>query len=194
MDNTTHTATTLRQQAAAKREQAAESFERCDTDGFLSQWASDITARKLDAQADIAENGGKAYFARYILLDAETGETVDAKLIETRFGTAWLIPGVQGKGRFVNAHPKREATMVAKGYREAIEVFEAEARADIAGSGTGLSGAASCHVVTRPADRTVRFDMSLGPVDREAAEAHFAQADCTGSGRLFPKWVAVRFI
>jgi len=48
----------LREQAALYRERVEESSQRSDTDGFVSQWASGITARKLDEKVRILENGG----------------------------------------------------------------------------------------------------------------------------------------
>lgn len=51
--------------AAAKRAEAvlhlreeAESFERCDTDGFLSQWASGVSATVREAEARLIEQDG----------------------------------------------------------------------------------------------------------------------------------------
>lgn len=51
--------------AAAKRaegrrssQEAYASFERCDTDGFMSQWASGVTATVREAEAVLIENGG----------------------------------------------------------------------------------------------------------------------------------------
>lgn len=197
MDNTRNTSKTAddyRADAARMRDEARESFERCDTDGFLSQWSSNISASKAELQAHIIENGGKAWFARYRLVHADTGEVVaDAKYLpNATYGPCWLIPSVEGKGRFVNAHPKREATMVRKGYREVIEVFEAEATAVIKAEGRGLSGAASARVATVPADSKVKFDLSIGCTDRDGAAGHFEQM--FGSERLFSEWVEVRFI
>src|SRR5690606_26317917 len=48
----------LREMARGRDREAADSFDRCDTDGALSQWASGINAQKYRLQADIAENGG----------------------------------------------------------------------------------------------------------------------------------------
>ena len=46
----------LRQQAKEAHQRSIDPFERCDTDGFLSQWASDCSARLLLEEADLAEN------------------------------------------------------------------------------------------------------------------------------------------
>lgn len=135
----------LRNEANVMDAAAEESFQRCDTDGFLSQWALGLGAQERRAQAAILEAGGVSEFAALFDLD---GNRVPAKLIDGRFGLCWAICDEAGKftGEFVNAFPKREATMARKGYREGREM--APARARIVGSGTGLSGAASCHVMT----------------------------------------------
>lgn len=48
---------TLLAAAAANRREAVESFDRCDTDGFLSQWASNCTANDRESEARLADNG-----------------------------------------------------------------------------------------------------------------------------------------
>ncbi|UMO76152.1 hypothetical protein SEA_AMOK_29 [Gordonia phage Amok] len=53
-----HTADEYRAMAQRNREQSAESFDRCDTDGFLSQWAHDSLAHTYRTLADWAEEGG----------------------------------------------------------------------------------------------------------------------------------------
>lgn len=140
---TAKTAEEWRAEANAHERQAEESFERCDTDGFLSQWASKMTAQLDRARADIAERGGTWIFPVLLTLD---GERVPAKLINGRYGKCWALLDGEGEftGEFVGAFPKRESTLERKGYREGDEEAPADAR--IAGSGTGLSGAASCHV------------------------------------------------
>lgn len=136
------TAADLRARAAASRQEARDSFERCDTDGFLSQWASGINARLYEQQALIAEAGGTALFAKWVLTDA-AGETVDARVVETRYGTKWRIDATDEWIKYGSAR-----AAFRRGY-EVTEVFErAEAAACIAANGTGLSGAASAYVRT----------------------------------------------
>lgn len=135
----------LRAEAAQMDAKAEESFQRCDTDGFLSQWALGIGAQKNRLQAGIEEAGGVSEFAA--LFDVETGERVAAKLIDGRFGLCWALCDEAGEfiGEFVKAFPKRETTMAKKGFREGHEM--APARAVIRGSGTGLSGNAWACIV-----------------------------------------------
>lgn len=143
--STIKTADQLRAEAARNEADARESFERCDTDGFVSQWASGLTASEKRAKADILDAGGVAWFPA--LVDAETGEWVPSKLIDGKYGTCWAILGPDGRftGEFVTAFPKREATMLRKGYRETRGSWPASARLE--GSGRGLAGAASVRVV-----------------------------------------------
>lgn len=82
------TAEELRAQAAACSRASQESFDRCDTDGFLSQWASDITASKLLTQAQLVEQGGIDHFTT--LVDQE-GNLVPVKKINTRYGLSYAV-------------------------------------------------------------------------------------------------------
>lgn len=117
------TAADWREQAAAARKRSADSFDRSDTDGFLSQWASEITARKHDACASLAEQGGRAEFPA--LLDMG-GKPVRAKLIQTKFGSAFMLldEDDQATGEFVNLSKARKAdkrneAYAKKGYQMA---------------------------------------------------------------------------
>jgi hypothetical protein len=137
-------------------QEAIDSFERCDTDGFLSQWASGICSREASLWADILRNGGKAEFPALFNL---AGERVRAKLFAGKFGTCWMFCDANDKptGKFITAFPAREATMRKKGYVEGVEMVFAGAR--IAGSGRGLSGTAWAEKYRRdngyPADAKV---------------------------------------
>jgi hypothetical protein len=68
-----------RDEAAKLDQRAQESFERCDTDGFLSQWASQESARKCRIQADIIEKGGVECF---------TGLYEGDRRVKARFGSS----------------------------------------------------------------------------------------------------------
>jgi hypothetical protein len=78
----------LREQAKQARQDSLDSFERCDTDGFLSQWASDCSARLLSAEADLAEYD---YIWRFTTLGDAEGNLIPNKKIETKFGYAYAI-------------------------------------------------------------------------------------------------------
>lgn len=96
----TMTAEELRNKAAIHAENARESFERCDTDGFLSQWASGLNRNLCETQAEIVENGGRSEF--WGLFDLQ-GNRIAAKLIDGRYGLCWALCDANRKftGRFI---------------------------------------------------------------------------------------------
>lgn len=136
-DTVKHTPEEYRADAADARERAAESFERCDTDGFMSQWAAGQTAGLADAKARLAEQGWKSEFPALFDLD---GRLVPAKLIDTQFGESWaLIDPENPKGRFLGfVNPSkarkastRHANLEKKGYR--VGTVRAAADAELRG-------------------------------------------------------------
>lgn len=79
----------LRAAASAQYAQREDSFDRCDTDGFLTQAASGAKAEQYRRQADINEHGGFDVFVG--LYEAETGRRVIARGKSTRYGVSWLL-------------------------------------------------------------------------------------------------------
>lgn len=153
----------LVEKARECEQRSRDSFDRCDTDGFLSQWASDITARKYRAQADIEERGGCAWFPALYDLD---GRRVKARLLRIAnqfagYGTrlVWVFDDSSHKP--VTAHPKRVTTMARKGFAEGSELAPAEAY--VGGEGTGLAGATSAYVATRRTDGGYPADAIAAP-------------------------------
>ena len=140
----------LRERAAEADQRAADSWERSDTDGFLSQWAHGITADRDREQAALLERGG---LVRALALFTTDGEWVPARRIETRFGQRWMVrmPYANSEPVFLTVHPKRRDTLAKKGYVEGYVMRPGEAQ--IVGSGTGLSGAANARVALVPTDR-----------------------------------------
>lgn len=93
----------LRAEAAANYAEREASFERSDTDGFLSQWASGVNASLRLAQAEILESGGTASFPGLFL---PTGERVKARIIDTKYGRCWAVLTENGTfARFVALAP-----------------------------------------------------------------------------------------
>lgn len=136
----------LRIEANQADKEAQDSFTRCDTDGFLSQWASGLTAELKRREAEIIDNGGWYEFSALFDL---SGNRVRAKLVkQSVYGAHWLKEYAwmffdnndKPTGKFVKAFPKRDSTMVNKGYREGHEL--ADAQAFMNGEGHGLSGTA----------------------------------------------------
>jgi hypothetical protein len=132
----TMTGDQLRAQANERDRAAEESFQRCDTDGFLSQWAAGLTAQELRMKAQVADAGGMWTFARTMLVTLD-GEATDAREVKTRFGYRWRLDSTD---QWLPVNPARESTLAKHGYRE-VEVTEvAEAKVTLAGNGRGLSG------------------------------------------------------
>ena len=104
---TTSEGDALRARAAASDARAVDSFERCDTDGFRSQWASGVMAALYRLQADIADKGGMWEFPALFDLN---GNLVAAKEIETRYGWSWaLLDESNLGGRFLGFFNESEA-------------------------------------------------------------------------------------
>jgi len=78
----------FRAMARGSAQRSVDSFERSDTDGFMSQWANDHYASGYRMAAEIADNDGYADFA--VVTDL-TGAIVPAKMVETQYGTKWLV-------------------------------------------------------------------------------------------------------
>lgn len=134
----------LRAEANAADERAAESFARCDTDGFVSQWAAGITAQEKRLAAQVVENGGTWAFPG--LFDAETGERAQAKIIPTRYGECWAIVDDAGTftGEFVGRGPR---ALKKAGYVERDEQAPAKAVTWAPPGARGLSGATSVRAI-----------------------------------------------
>lgn len=146
----TQTAEQLRKEAAQHRQDAVDSFDRCDTDGFLSQWASGMNADLKLARAKIAEAGGLATFTRLRLVTLD-GQETDARRVNTRYGSKWRLDSTD---EWLGVQPVRESTLARKGYREVEEFALAPAKAiHWAPPGArGLSGATSVQTLVLRAD------------------------------------------
>lgn len=135
----------LEQQAGAYLQNANESFERCDTDGFVSQWAAGINSDVCRAKARIASKGGLDVFTGLY-----SGNTrVRAKIVDGRFGAVWLIDECDQRltgGRTFIPAGARSKVQLALGLSERAEL--APANVCTAGSGRGLAGATSVRVVS----------------------------------------------
>lgn len=80
----------LRKQAKEAYQRSIDSFDRCDTDGFLSQWASDCAGRLLEVEADLAEHD---YLWNFNTLGDKDGNLIPNKKIKTKYGYAYAIFG-----------------------------------------------------------------------------------------------------
>lgn len=137
-------------EAARHFQDESDSFDRCDTDGCVSQFASNLSGRLESAKADIARRGGVWDFQG--LFDAETGERVHARQVSVynkykydyemkwvltdeaadKYGRKWIPAGLRSSVQKNLGLCEREET--------------APAAAKISGSGHGFSGLATCYI------------------------------------------------
>jgi hypothetical protein len=172
----------LRAEAGQHEQDAADSFERSDTDGFLSQWASQKMASLKRAEAEIAGNGGEAYFVRTLLTN-EGGVIVrEARVVETRFGTRWVV-GDGDAAVWMPYKPARPSTLAKRGFRE-IEIRElapAKAIHWAPPGARGMSGATQVRTITirtdRPANERWTFDGFEPKEDPARAEIELARLE-----------------
>lgn len=167
------TATEFRAEAAAHAAEAAASFERCDTDGFVSQWSSGLAASAASLNAAIVERGGWSEFPALFNL---TGEFVPAKRIEGTYGPRWLVLDADGKstGVFLTYFPKRRATLADKGYTEGWVKRPSKADYWAPPGARGLAGATSVRVMSVPTDRPWDPPLEVVTVDRFEGAAKIA--------------------
>lgn len=122
---------------------ANDSFDRCDTDGFLSQWASGIGSQLDDALADLADHGNQTVVT--VIIDSETDKVIGVRPVVTKYGES--IPCVRnGETVWINPYLAKDSTYAKKGVRRAY--MHCYATAKLKGTGYGLSG--SCFVATIP--------------------------------------------
>jgi hypothetical protein len=130
-----------RTEAKQALQRRQDSWERSDTDGFLTQWASGLSAQLASKKAEIVENGNKAEFAGLY----EGTRRVMARIIQTQYGSCWLLHDSEADlmakrgSRFV---PTGDNSRIQKrlGLSQRFEMAPAWAKMD--GRGTGLSGQA----------------------------------------------------
>lgn len=130
-----------------------ESFERSDTDGFVSQWASNMTARMHEAKADLIDDGGLTQTR--VLFDTE-GNVASTHTGWSKYGQWWRLEddaaGRYGKQFFspskASDPEKRHAADKRKGFTEGI--VRVKGYVAMGGGGRGLSGMANAYVSTFP--------------------------------------------
>lgn len=138
----------------AEYERAHESFERCDTDGFVSQWASRLGGDADGAAVELCKRRGLTTVS--VLLDAETGEIASTHHAWGQYGAYWVLNDAAAEKagkRFVNeSRASKQATFVKNMLAKGFKVGTAEVRAEvkIVGGGTGLSGAVNCRAAVVP--------------------------------------------
>ncbi len=128
----------------AEMRKREESFERCDNDGFLTQWAHGLTAQKHQVAAELASNGGFDLFPG--LFDRKTGARVPAIQVHGEWGCYWRLCDPK-TGRFLHGResiiPDTRGPTGGVARRGFVVLGEwARAEAVVRSIGTGLSGRA----------------------------------------------------
>jgi len=152
------TAEEWRQDAARQEDIRENSWERSDTDGFLTQWAAGINSSLSIRKAEIAENGGLWDFPA--LCDAKTGERIKAKrvYVANKFApwngdvACWIVLDENDKAILWLPAGAKSRKQKALGFCEKRELAPADAVLE--GRGHGLSG--SCWVSVIRKDKGYR--------------------------------------
>lgn len=128
------TADEYRALSKQSHQDAIDSFDRSDTDGALSQWASNISSMKYSKLAYLAENNWKDTFETLVDLN---GNLVPCRLIQTKYGFSFGVyasfEDAQECGNIIEWVGTGHRAAKNKGYQ--IAVVESEATVEIKGSG-----------------------------------------------------------
>lgn len=148
------------------RREAQDSFDRSDTDGWASQAASGLMARKHELQAKIFEQDGKWEFPA--LFDLE-GNLVPAVRCASQWGGhSWRLLSTDEVDSevlgWVNeskaaSEKTYNANMAKKGYY--VGRVMAPAYATLGGGGRGFAGMASVSVIALRSDRGFSRDVEV---------------------------------
>ncbi len=129
------TAEEYRALADEAHQRRIESFERCDTDGFLSQFALDIQVSEYMRWAELAENDFQDTFETLADMD---GNLVPCRFIKTQFGFAYGVYAsfeeAQNCGKIIKWVGTGERAAKNKGYK--IVDVKAEAKVVFCGGYT----------------------------------------------------------
>jgi hypothetical protein len=132
-----------------KRESKIYNNEMEISDCFVSRFTDGVSDELLRTKVNILENGGTSDFER--LFDLNDNE-VDARVINGRFGSSWLLSdeaeALYGV-RFVG-YAKKQSTYKSKGFY--TKVIQKAAWATIKGSGKGMSSLHTVHVIVFPSN------------------------------------------
>lgn len=145
----------LMAEAEAARQREQESFDRCDTDGCVSQWCQSITASEKQREAELANRGYLTIAPA--LLDEATGRIVCACMTirSNPFATwqtqhVWIFKRTPdaAKREYVTDY-KRESNFTKLGLRKVFLLVPAvmlpRHPGNITDEPRGLSGLASYH-------------------------------------------------
>ncbi len=143
------------------------SWDRSDSDGFLSQWASGLTAQKYTLSAQLADADGVTDVRALFDMD---GNLVPSVHGFSQYGEYFIVLDHETRGcrRFFNPSGARDETIArrnnaAKGFYVGRAMVPG--KVEIVGGGTGLSGAARCYTAIIPARNEVTADTVTDIID-----------------------------
>lgn len=125
------TAAEWRAMATRAQQERAESWERSDTDGFLSQWASDVCAREYLTCADLIEQGGMTEMQ----VPFVDGEVASTDYREGQFGWYWFLTveaaRVVGKRYFTPSSANKAKTRRANNLKKHVTMGTIRVRGEV---------------------------------------------------------------
>ena len=135
--------------AAEKERRREESFQRCDTDGFVSQWSAGVMADRDRREHDRKSHGGAFVFRVLVFKGSKTVASTKLFTFDDRFSygstSKWLVDGkwITDYKRLGNFHKLGldVAWIVAPSYIDSSDPLDRRAPS------YGLSGA--CNVSYR---------------------------------------------
>ena len=141
----------LNELAADARRRVEQQLDPSDC--ALSNWADGITRNRIELEIELEKAGGLAPFLAIQTLE---GTLVDARMIETKFGTCWAIyAGGRKTGEFLpvcdsdsecgTPYVAKDRKIRKRGYRQVTVLRPAVVK--IVGEGRALSGWARACVV-----------------------------------------------
>lgn len=172
MDTITATPAELRAEATAHEREAADSFARSDTDGFLSQWASRVNASEARMKADLLEAGGVHDDVALFL----NGELASTHQGFGQYGEYWVLNDAAAEAfgkRFYSPSKARDA--IARDRRRGFTygTIVVKAHVEVRGSGNGLAGA----LTVRPGVYSDVEALRSGDFIIKATDGAFAHLD-----------------
>lgn len=112
------TAEEWRAEARRNEQSAQDSWERSDTDGFLSQWASQQMATRYFRLASIAEQGGTMTQSAFV--DLATGALIKGSMEQGQYG-AFYRPFDRDHGLIFFSHARNKATRAANNAKKGVK-------------------------------------------------------------------------
>lgn len=162
----------LKEERARRYEKRQESFDRCDTDGFVSQWADGLFGNLCEERIRILEKGG---YAEFPVIVTETGQVVADRVFSFPNPKAHWITNyswrvhdnyVESLGRkWLPAYNENSRILKQLKLHEEKRWFPAWAV--IEGRGKGLSGSAWAQVYRLFSEKDIKEARESGYVSIE---------------------------